>query len=217
MKSKQDNPLSRRNFVKSSTLATTGILSAGLPVGSMANVYGNKKLKLALVGCGGRGRGAVVQALQADENVELVAMADAFQDNVETSLKTVQEHFDGVKKIKVNPKNLFSGFDAYRKAIDLADVVILTTPPGFRPYHFEYAINNGKHVFMEKPIATDPVGVRKVLEVAQKARMNKLNVVVGLQRHYQKKYLDLYKKVQDGKIGKITHCIIYVLLICFEV
>ena len=204
MKTKQDNSLSRRNFVKSSSLVTTGILSAGLPVGAMANVYGNKKLKLALVGCGGRGRGAVVQALQADDNVELVAMADAFQDNVENSLKAVQEHFDGVKKIKVNPKNLFSGFDAYKKAIDLADVVILTTPPGFRPYHFEYAINNGKHVFMEKPVATDPVGVRKVLEVAQKARENKLNVVVGLQRHYQQKYIDLYQKVQDGYIGKIV-------------
>ncbi len=204
MKTKQDNSLSRRNFVKSSSLVTTGILSAGLPVGAMANVDGNKKLKLALVGCGGRGRGAVVQALQADDNVELVAMADAFQDNVENSLKAVQEHFDGVKKIKVNPKNLFSGFDAYKKAIDLADVVILTTPPGFRPYHFEYAINNGKHVFMEKPVATDPVGVRKVLEVAQKARENKLNVVVGLQRHYQQKYIDLYQKVQDGYIGKIV-------------
>ncbi|MDG1968937.1 MAG: dehydrogenase, partial [Flavobacteriaceae bacterium] len=107
MKTKKDNSLSRRNFVKNSTLATTGILSAGLPVGAMANFYGNKKLKLALVGCGGRGRGAVVQALQADDNVELVTMADAFQDNVENSLKTVQEHFEGVKKIKVNPKNLF--------------------------------------------------------------------------------------------------------------
>jgi predicted dehydrogenase len=204
MKSKKDNSISRRNFIKSSSLVTTGIFSAGLPAGAMANVYGNKKLKLALVGCGGRGRGAVVQALQADDNVELVAMADAFQDNVENSLKAVQEHFDGVKKIKVNSKNLFSGFNAYKKAIDLADVVILTTPPGFRPYHFEYAINNGKHVFMEKPVATDPVGVRKVLEVAQKARENKLNVVVGLQRHYQKKYIDLYQKVQDGNIGKIV-------------
>lgn len=204
MKTKHDNSLSRRNFVKNSTLLTTGILSAGLPVEAMANVYGNKKLKLALVGCGGRGRGAVVQALQADDNVELVAMADAFQDNVENSLKAVQEHFDGVKKIKVNPKNLFSGFDAYKKAIDLADVVILTTPPGFRPYHFEYAINNGKHVFMEKPVATDPVGVRKVLEIARKAREKKLNVVVGLQRHYQQKYIDLYQKVQDGNIGKIV-------------
>lgn len=204
MKSSKNNSLSRRNFVKQTTLATTGLLSASLPVGAMANVNGNKKLKLALVGCGGRGTGAIVQALQADENTELVAMADAFQDKVENSLKAVQEHFDGVKKIKINPKNLFSGFDAYKKAIDMADVVILTTPPGFRPYHFEYAIQNGKHVFMEKPVATDPVGVRKVLDVARIAKEKKLNVVVGLQRRYQNKYVDLIKRVNDGQIGKIT-------------
>ena len=201
MKSKQKNLLSRRNFVKRTTLATTGILSSGLPVGAMANVNGNKKLKIALVGCGGRGTGAIVQALQADENTELVAMADAFQDRVENSLKAVQEHFDGIMKIKIKPKNLFSGFDSYKKAIDLADVVILTTPPGFRPYHFEYAIENGKHVFMEKPVATDPVGVRKVLDVARMAKEKKLNVVVGLQRHYQKKYIDVLKRVNDGRIG----------------
>ena len=204
MKSKQNNLLSRRNFINRTTLATTGILSSGLPVGAMANVNGNKKLKIALVGCGGRGTGAIVQALQADENTELIAMADAFQDRVEKSLKAVQEHFDGVMKIKIKPKNLFSGFDAYKKAIDLADVVILTTPPGFRPYHFEYAIENGKHVFMEKPVATDPVGVRKVLDVARVAKQKRLNVVVGLQRHYQKKYIDILNKINNGKIGKIT-------------
>ncbi len=204
MKSKQNNLLSRRNFVKRTSLATTGILSSGLPVGAMANVNGNKKLKIALVGCGGRGTGAIVQALQADENTELISMADAFQDRVEKSLKAVQEHFDGVMKIKIKPKNLFSGFDAYKKAIDLADVVILTTPPGFRPYHFEYAIENGKHVFMEKPVATDPVGVRKVLDVARVAKEKRLNVVVGLQRHYQKKYIDILNKINNGKIGKIT-------------
>lgn len=204
MKSKQNNLLSRRNFVKRTTLATTGILSSGLPVGAVANVNGNKKLKIALVGCGGRGTGAIVQALQADENTELIAMADAFQDRVEKSLKAVQEHFDGVMKIRIKPKNLFSGFDAYKKAIDLADVVILTTPPGFRPYHFEYAIENGKHVFMEKPVATDPVGVRKVLDVARVAKEKRLNVVVGLQRHYQKKYIDILNKINNGKIGKIT-------------
>ncbi len=209
MKSKQNNLLSRRKFVKQTTLATTGLLSVSMPVETMANINGNKKLKLALVGCGGRGTGAIVQALQADENTELVAMADAFQDRIEKSLKAVQEHFDGVKKIKVKPKNLFSGFDAYKKAIDMADVVILTTPPGFRPYHFEYAIQNGKHVFMEKPVATDPVGIRKVLEVARMAKDKKLNVVVGLQRRYQNKYLDLLKRVNEGQIGKITGGQIY--------
>ncbi len=200
---KSNENLSRRNFVKRTTLATTGILSATLPLEAMANVHAEKKLKIALVGCGGRGSGAIVQALTADENTELVAMADAFPDRIEKSLAGIQEHFDGVKKIKVNPKHRFSGFDAYKKAIDMADVVILTTPPGFRPYHFEYAIANDKHVFMEKPVATDPVGIRKVLEVAKIAKQKKLNVVVGLQRHYQKKYTELYARIQDGQVGKI--------------
>ena len=167
-------------------------------------MFNEKKLKLALVGCGGRGSGAAVQALTADENVELVAMADAFGDRLEKSLKSIQTHFEGEKKINIKEKHRFVGFDAYRKAIDMADVVILTTPPGFRPYHFEYAINNDKHVFMEKPVATDPVGVRKVLEMARVAKAKKLNVVVGLQRHYQKRYLDLIAKVREGAIGKIT-------------
>ena len=206
---KSNENLTRRNFVKRTTLATTGILSATLPIDAMANVYAEKKLKIALVGCGGRGSGAIVQALTADENTELVAMADAFPDRIEKSLAGIQEHFDGVKKIKVNPKHRFSGFDAYKKAIDMADVVILTTPPGFRPYHFEYAIANDKHVFMEKPLATDPVGIRKVLEVAKIAKQKKLNVVVGLQRHYQKKYTDLYARIQDGQVGKIMSGQVY--------
>src|SRR5690606_10010126 len=130
-------------------------------------------LKIALVGCGGRGSGAAVQALTADNNVELVAMADAFSDRLEGSLSAIQEHFDGERTIDVKPENRFVGFDAYKKAIDLADVVILTTPPGFRPYHFEYAIAQNKHVFMEKPVAVDPVGVRKVLEIAKIAKAKK--------------------------------------------
>ena len=131
----------RRNFIKQTTLATTGILSASMPVKSFANVLDNKKLKLALVGCGGRGSGAVVNALTADDQVELVSMADVFKDRVDSSLKAIIDHFDGTKKIKVKDKNKFIGFDAYKNAIDEADVVILATPPGFRPYHFEYAVN----------------------------------------------------------------------------
>lgn len=199
----KDQELTRRSFVKQTALATGGILSVPLSVEAMAHVNGEKKLKLALVGCGGRGSGAAVQALTADENVELVAMADAFADRIEKSLKGIKEHFDGVKKINVKEKNRFVGFDAYKKAIDLADVVILTTPPGFRPYHFEYAIQNDKHVFMEKPLATDPVGIRKVLATAKMAKAKKLNVVVGLQRHYQSKYIDLKQRIDDGAIGKI--------------
>lgn len=200
---------SRRSFVQKTALATSGLLTVPLSVEAMANVYGAKKLKLALVGCGGRGSGAAVQALTADENVELVAMADAFADRIEKSLNGIKDHFDGKKKIEVKEKNCFVGFDAYKKAIDLADVVILTTPPGFRPYHFEYAIANDKHVFMEKPVATDPVGIRKVLATAKIAKAKKLNVVVGLQRHYQTKYIDIKQRIDQGAIGKIRSGQVY--------
>ncbi|MBT6160722.1 MAG: Gfo/Idh/MocA family oxidoreductase [Flavobacteriaceae bacterium] len=200
---------SRRSFVQKTALATGAMMTLPLGVDAMAHVYGNQKLKIALVGCGGRGSGAAVQALTADENVELVAMADAFADRIEESLKSIQEHFGSEKKIDVKEKNRFAGFDAYKKAIDLADVVILTTPPGFRPYHFEYAIANDKHVFMEKPVATDPVGVRKVLETAKIAKAKKLNVVVGLQRHYESRYLDLKKQIDAGAIGKIRSGQVY--------
>ena len=199
----------RRTFCKQTAAATTGILASTLPLDAMSNVYDNKKLKLALIGCGGRGSGAAVQALTADDKVELYAMADAFRDRIDSSLNGIKEHFDGSKNIDVQEKNMFTGFDAYKKAIDLCDVVILTTPPGFRPLHFEYAINNDKHVFMEKPLATDAPGIRKVLEVAKIAKDKKLNVVVGLQRHYQDKYITLYNKVVNGDIGKIVSGQVY--------
>ena len=124
-KIKKNFKSSRRDFVQKTALATSGILSAPLSVEAMAYVNGEKKLKLALVGCGGRGSGAAVQALTADENVDLVSMADAFADRIERSLKGIKEHFDGKKKISVKEKNRFVGFDAYKKAIDLADVVML--------------------------------------------------------------------------------------------
>ncbi|MEE3034382.1 MAG: Gfo/Idh/MocA family oxidoreductase [Bacteroidota bacterium] len=202
-KSKPLENKSRRSFIKKTTLASGAVITSPLFVEAMSNVHAEKKLKVALVGCGGRGAGAAVQALRADENVELVAMADAFKDRIENSLKSIKENVEGSIKIKIKEKNIFVGFDAYKKAIDLADVVILTTPPGFRPYHFEYAISQDKHVFMEKPLATDPVGVRKVLSVAKIAKQKKLNVVVGLQRHYESKYLDFKNKIDNGLIGKI--------------
>ncbi len=207
MKNKRNK--TRREFVKKTALATSALLSTPMSLEAMAKVNGERKLKLALVGCGGRGSGAVVHALTADDNVDLVAMADAFGDRIETSLMGIQEHFEGEKKIRVKEKNRFVGFDAYKKAINLADVVILTTPPGFRPYHFEYAIQNGKHVFMEKPLATDPVGIRKVLDTAKIAKAKKLNVVVGLQRRYQKSYIELKKKIDQGAIGKIRSGQVY--------
>ncbi len=206
--STQKNP--RRDFVKNTALFTGGaMLLPNLHMQGMFNVANDKKLKIALVGCGGRGTGAAVQALNADENLELVAMADAFEDRLKDSLTNISKEMGETKKVNVKPENQFVGFDAAQKAIDLADVVILATPPGFRPQHFEYAVNNGKHVFMEKPVAVDAPGVRKVLAAAKKAKENKLNVVVGLQRHYQDSYLAAMENLKKDSIGKIVSGQVY--------
>jgi myo-inositol 2-dehydrogenase/D-chiro-inositol 1-dehydrogenase len=208
-KTNREVSLSRRSFVKKTSLASGVLLATSLPFEAMAHVNSSKKLKLAVIGCGGRGTGAVVQALTADSDVELVAMADAFEDRLTSSLAAIQEHFEGERIIEVKEKNQFVGFDAYKMAIEEADVVILATPPGFRPEHFEYAISQDKHVFMEKPVATDPTGVRKVLKSAKLAKEKRLNVVVGLQRHYENKYITLLDKVRQGEIGKIVSGQVY--------
>ena len=205
-----DSPFTRREFCKTSAMAGGGLLAATLPVGASAQVAGSDTIKLAVVGCGGRGTGATIQALSTEFPVQLVAMADAFQDRLDKSLVSINEEFpDDKKKVKVKDKNKFIGFEAYQAAIDLADVVILATPPGFRPQHFEYAINAGKHVFMEKPVATDAPGVRRVLKAAQVAKEKQLNVVVGLQRHYQTSYNLVYDQLKADAIGKITSGQVY--------
>src|SRR3954466_5175521 len=196
---------SRRDFVKQTSLAAGGILA--LPILSKANYFSGSSdvIKIAMVGCGGRGTGAAVQALSTKQNVQLVAMADAFRDRLDGSYKNIEEALkeNGLeKKLQVKEENKFVGFDAYKMAIALADVVILATPPGFRPIHFEEAIRQNKHVFMEKPVATDPAGIQKVLETAEIAKQKKLNVVVGLQRHYQESYRELFKR--KDMIGDIT-------------
>lgn len=200
---------SRRDFVKQSTLLAGGVLAA--PLMSGANVFSgaDDTIKVALVGCGGRGTGAAVQALSTKQNVKLVAMADAFRDRLDRAYQRItSRENDAESKVKISSRvdvpeeRKFVGFDGYKQAIALADVVILATPPGFRPIHFEEAIRQGKHVFMEKPVATDPAGIQKVLESAAIAKQKKLNVVVGLQRHYQTSYRELFKR--KDMIGDIT-------------
>ena len=181
----------------------------GLPLKSRAKSAANDPLKVAVIGCGGRGTGAAVQALSVKENVELVAMADAFQDRLDSSYDNISKKVEDKKRVNVKDKDKYVGFDAYKAAIDMADVVILTAPPGFRPEHLEYAINADKHIFCEKPLATDAPGIRKVLELAEVAKAKKLNVVVGLQRHYQTVYRELMKRVHGGEIGQITSTQVY--------
>ncbi|NJO25858.1 MAG: Gfo/Idh/MocA family oxidoreductase [Bacteroidia bacterium] len=205
------NKNTRREFVKTSAVLTGGVMA--LPLLSKANFFSGSDdvIKVALVGCGGRGTGAAMQACLTRQNVKLVAMADAFRDRIDSSYKTLMSDdisdWSGAggnikSRIDVPEERKYVGFDAYKKAIADADVVILTTPPGFRPMHFEEAINKGKHVFMEKPVAVDPAGVKKVLDLAEVAKQKKLNVVVGLQRHYQHSYRELYAK--KNLIGDIT-------------
>ena len=197
----------RRDFVKQGSMLAGAIAAA--PIISRANFFSGSDdvIKVAVIGCGGRGTGAAVQALMSKQNVKIVAMADAFKDRLDECYKNVREELanagPGTKGILDVPENRkFVGFDGYLKAIPLADVVILATPPGFRPIHFEEAIKQGKHIFMEKPVATDPAGVQRVLAAAKIAKQKKLNVVVGLQRHYQDSYRALFAK--KDMIGDIT-------------
>jgi myo-inositol 2-dehydrogenase / D-chiro-inositol 1-dehydrogenase len=190
----------RRDFLKASAMIAGGTMLSSIPLMGHSSV--NDTIKIALIGCGGRGTGAASQALSTKFNIQLVAMADAFRDQLDNSYKDLTEKFK--EKINVPEDHKFVGFDAYAKAIALADVVILATSPGFRPIHFEEAIKQGKHVFMEKPVAVDAPGIRKVLATAEEAKKKKLNVVVGLQRRYQHNYRETIKRIQDGAIGDIV-------------
>ena len=193
----------------------------------------NNRLKAGIVGCGGRGTQAVANMLTGNENVELVAMADIFEDQLEGSLNklrnntatflskdagiTVERNGKPVQlsleelvasvqpRIKVDPEHHFVGFDSFQKLINSdVDIVMLTTPPGYRPQHFEAAIKAGKHVFTEKPIATDPVGARRFIAAAQLAEQKKLTVMSGAQRHADKPYFETVDKIHNGAIGEIV-------------
>ena len=199
---------SRREFcIDTAKMAGAGMLASGLPLSMSVYPGAKDEIKVALVGCGGRGTGAAAQAMQADEGVRIVAMADIFPDKLESSFQGLKGKFG--EQVLAEEKDHFIGFDAYKKAIDMADVVILATPPGFRPLHFEYAVSKDKHVFMEKPLATDVAGIKTVMEAAKQARAKKLNVVVGLQRHYQRNYREVYKNLQNNMAGDIVSGQVY--------
>lgn len=209
--------MNRRLFVKNSSIAAGSVVLA-TPMSGKAYIDGEDTIKVGLIGCGGRGTGAATQALSTSQNVKLVAVADAFEDRLKSSLSRIQEQFytdaNGAEKpisarVDVPLEHQFVGFDAYKKVLPLVDVVILTTPPGFRPIHFEAAVEAGKHIFTEKPMATDAPGIRRVLEAAKKAQKKKLNVVVGLQRHYQKIYINWVDAIHNGAIGDIVTSHVY--------
>ena len=197
-------PVTRRDFLKSSSALVAGgaLVSTLTPERFALGASPGDTLKIALIGCGGRGSGAASQALSTQGGIKLVAVADVFKDRMEASLNNLKkEHSD---KIEVPEDHKFVGFEAYKQAIALADVVILATPPGFRPMMFEEAVRQGKHIFTEKPVAVDGPGVRRFLAAAAESKKKNLKVGVGLQRHHQTGYLETIKRLHDGAIGDIV-------------
>ncbi|NND78801.1 MAG: Gfo/Idh/MocA family oxidoreductase [Maribacter sp.] len=194
----------RRTFIKKSGMALVGT-SIVYPSGvfSASGLSQDSKLKVGLIGCGGRGTGAAVQALQADPNTVLTAMGDVFEDRLETAYSEIVK-ISG-NQVKVNKTQKYIGFDAYQKVLDSGvDVVLLTTPPGFRPDHLTAAINAGKHVFCEKPVAVDAPGVRKVLEAAKMAKEKGLSLVSGFCFRYDNAKRATFGKILNGEIGDIN-------------
>ncbi len=195
---------SRREFVKTSSLVASGMIAGSVSLSSAVHVTGDDTLRVGLIGCGGRGTGAATQALMADSRVKLIAMADAFDDRLQLSLKSLTKIEGLESKIDVPPERQFVGFDAYKKVLASdVDVVLLTTPPHFRPLHLQAAIAAGKHVFAEKPCAVDTAGVHSVLRSCEEAKKKNLAVVSGLCLRYHTPYREAVHRIQDGVIGEV--------------
>lgn len=203
MTSKKDDT-SRRDFIKktSSAAAATSLL-AGLNAVQAAHTSYDETIRLGMIGCGGRCTGAAAQAMNTEGPTKLIAMCDAFEDRLQGSLKTLQrQHKD---KVDVPAENQFVGFEGYKKllATDI-DVVLIATPPGFRPVHVEAAVKAGKHIFAEKPVAVDAAGVRRFLAAVEESKKKNLLLQIGLQRRHERAYMETIKRLHDGAIGDIV-------------
>jgi predicted dehydrogenase len=191
----------RRDFLATSTTAVGGVLAATLPA---VHAAGSDLLRVGLIGCGDRGTGAAGQALRADPNVKLVALGDAFEDRLLKSLDRLRTDEKIAGKIDVPPDHRFVGFDAYKQVLTSGvDVVLLTTPPGFRPLHLKAAVEAGKHVFAEKPVAVDAPGVRSVLASCALAKKKGLSIVSGLCLRYHSGFRETVRRLHGGAVGKI--------------
>ncbi len=196
MTDNNQNSISRRNFFQRSVPVATGVALAGMATRRAPGaVQGSDRIRVGIIGCGGRGTGAGQNCLAADKGVEIYAVMDLFKSQAEAA----------AKKFNVAGDRVFSGFDGYLQLLKTeVDLVILTTPPGFRPAQFKAAIDAGKHVFMEKPIAVDPVGCRQVIEASKLAKEKKLAVVAGTQRRHQASYIEVMKRIHGGDIGELV-------------
>ena len=205
-------PLTRRTFIGSAAALAAAPLLTKLPVAAFA--AGSDRIKVGVIGTGGRGIGAARNCLAADPAVQIWALGDAFADRVGDALNTLRKGSTssrrpspayGDDRLAVTKERCFSGFDAYKQVIASGvDLVILTAPPHFRPLHLEAAIEAGKHVFAEKPVAVDPVGARKIIAIGEIAAQKKLAIVAGTQRRYAPRYIETMKRIRDGAIGELV-------------
>ena len=200
---------SRRDFLKGSTAVVAGAaLAGGLGIARSAHAQGSDVIKVALIGAGGRGKGAVAQQMNADKNVKLVAVADAFERSAIGAAENLKKQYPN--QVDVPPDGVFSGLDAYKKALDTeAELVVLGTPPGFRPPHYKAAIEAGKHVFMEKPCCVDGPGYKTLMEASKMADEKNLLVGVGLQRRHEPKYMETVERIHEGALGKVMFTRVY--------
>lgn len=198
--------ITRREFVAAAPLAAVAL--AALPLSAQARLQrpSRSRLRVGVIGCGGRGTGAATDFLHASSDTELVAMADVLGERVNSAYANLTgSGSDVAGQVNVPEDHRFAGWDAYKSLLGLdLDVVILATPPHFRPIHFAAAVEAGKHVFMEKPVAVDGPGVRKVIDAARKAQEKKLCVVSGTQRRHQRVYLEAMERVKAGDLGRIV-------------
>ncbi|OAV69863.1 putative oxidoreductase ycjS [Bacteroidales bacterium Barb6] len=231
---KKENSISRRSFLKNSAMAgALGAIGTGGAATVLTSCGGGEtapavqslkqpgeyyvpnlvdfaadgtELKAGVIGCGGRGSGAAFDFLNAGNGITIVALGDTFADRVESLAGELKEK----NGIDIPADKRFVGLDAYKQVIDSGvDVVIVATPPNFRPIHFQYAVEQGKHAFLEKPICVDPVGYRTIMATAKQAAAKNLSVVTGTQRHHQRSYVESYKQIMNGAIGEITGGTVY--------
>jgi predicted dehydrogenase len=196
------NSTTRRDFLKTSALVGGALMAPAILPQRARGAENDAPLKIGLIGCGGRGTGAASEALAADKNVTLTAMGDVFPEQLQASLAALTK--GAPDKVKVDEAHQFIGLDACQKVIDSGvDVVLLATPPGFRPMHLKAAVAAGKHIFCEKPVATDAPGIRSVLESVALAKEKKLALVAGLCWRYNMAERALFKRVLDGDIGQV--------------
>jgi predicted dehydrogenase len=209
MSSDQIRPVTRREFIQ-----TGAVITAGLVIPSYAYAEGADTIKVGLIGCGGRGTRGIIQSMQSAPGVEMIAMGDLVPDRLASSRKQIEEQIARTpelgKSFKVKDDQCFTGFDAYKKVLATdVDLVMLATPPGFRPLHLAAAIDAGKHVFAEKPVATDVAGIQSCLATYEKAKQKNLGIGVGTQRRHHTGYIEVMNRIRDGAIGEVLNGQVY--------